>query len=397
MVALLAVGCGEDELELAALLADESVVLKTGVLADSGPVGMVVRVQNIGADAANIYSVEFDDEEQPAGIFRLDVNFSSSAKVAAGAELNIPVIFERATNAPGRCDFMAISTLRINYLAGQGQQRELRIRLVVTDDCPGEMRCAPANPQLPDTVRGQTSRLKMGCANFAQTPVLIEAIELVSTTGPIKLEFASASPPRELVQGDVFDFELIFSPEALGEVTNTLRVRRQGGANIDLNVRAEGIRPRPLCSQPAPQAPAMPADIDGYTFDLESDAPVNYHGVVADLASISESYAPMLHRAVLIATGAYLSDYCTVSNTGASFRWEGLPCTEGDGTLYNVLGIGLSEAITAQILSAAVGDNVRFEGYDIERIKRAGYWQDGGMSNGVGNRAMFISRVCDLE
>ena len=48
------------------------------------------------------------------------------------------------------------------------------------------------------------------------------------------------------------------------------------------------------------------------------------------------------------------------------------------------------------LASVKVGDQVRVEGFDIERIEREGFWSDGGSTAREGNHAMFVSRVCDL-
>lgn len=388
---LVLAACGEDEGAASALISAEALVFVGDADPSSGPVTLMVRFTNSGDAEAKLSALRLPEQAPAAGAF--STSFTLPGKLAAGQSLTVPVTFTPAAGGPAGCALAALSSLTLEYIAAPRQPRAALVSLLVAGACEDALRCAPAPIQIAETVLGESTRQEVTCVNAGMAAVTISAAALSDDLdGQLKLE--SSGLVRSVGRGELATGALVFAPTTRGAYTSSLTITADKA--ITLPIAASARRVRPLCSDPAPAPPALPADIDRYTFKLESEQLASYGGEVRSLSGVSEQYAPMIDSAMLLATGSYLDEFCKISHSGGTWRWEGLPCQQGEGTLFNVMPIALSAQIEAELASVKVGDQVRVEGFDIERVEREGFWNDGGSSAREGNHAMFVSRVCDL-
>jgi hypothetical protein len=389
---LVLASCGDDEAEpLAVVSATQPVVLLDGVDPAAGAVTLSVTFKNSGSGDASLLSLELPASED-GGMFALEGE--APARLGAGESWTASVRYTPAADGGSGCGLAALADAELSYSAALGKTRATRVLLFVGGECSDALRCAPQPLVIPSTVLGAQTRQPLVCFNASAGSVTARSAALTDALdGQLKVEVSGL--PKALAQGDRLELELVFDPAVRGEYTSALTIEADKAYTVP--VEASARRVRPLCSDPAPTPPALPTEIDRYTFKLETGASVSYEGQVASLSGVSEMYAPMLKRAMLLATGSYLDEFCKISHNGAMWSWQGLPCQEGEGTLFNVMPIALDAQVEAALASVKVGTRVRVEGVDIERIEREGFWNDGGSSEREGNHAMFVSRVCDLE
>jgi hypothetical protein len=142
-------------------------------------------------------------------------------------------------------------------------------------------------------------------------------------------------------------------------------------------------------------APTEFFEVDDFRFELASDALRSVTGTVVDSTGVDNP--GVITRAVLLATGAFLDEGCVTTQNGTSFRWQGVACQAGEGTLFNVMVVepvklaGFSGEITG-------GKTYRLTGYEIERYNDfspgGGYWQDGGDDGATGQVSLWLTDIC---
>lgn len=392
LLILLSWSCGESQ--EGTLEIGSTPVVVDGIEASGSDVELAMRVTNPGNTEVRLTRVSIITPDHSSGAFSLPESFSLPRTIAPGEELSIPFQFSPLASHPGGCDLFATTEVEFTVFREPTFLEPLRGELIASGPCDSSLRCSAES--IPVTVFGFDSPFDLQCYNLSSQEVTVTDMTFTPSSAPFEV---SGTPfPRSIARGTSSRFSLQFSPLERGDYDATLQVHTSEGHSSEVFLQARSIRARPLCSDPVESRPGIPESINGYTFDLESPNLATASGRVRATTRTTESRAPMLERSYLLASGAYLNEFCEVSlgSNGTSFRWEGLPCTEGEGTLFNVITIPLSDEIRAQIRTVSTGDTVQFEGYDIDRINREGWWSDGGVNNaGAGNRAMFITRVCD--
>jgi hypothetical protein len=390
-------GCGDDD-EPAASLTTQTLIIRDDVTPNSGAVEVRLRIENRGQGAARLISLDLIETPSPSvGTFKLAEPFARPVEIAAGASLEVPVVFEVAPTASAGCELAALAQLKARYLsrASSNAVSEASSRVVVSGPCEQTLRCAPSSLDFGEVLLETEASAQVTCLHTGSGGIEIAGSALIGEAFKQGMGWPAAGASFQA--GEPINLPIIFSASRrapyLGEVTLT----QAGGPTARTRLLGTAVGKRPLCVDPAPEPPARPDRVDSYRFDLESEQIASYQGKTMSRRAVNESRAPMLKSALLLASGAYLGEFCKVSHSGATWRWEGLPCQEGEGQLRNVIPFALSERIEAQIASVEVGDWVRFEGYDIQRISREGFWEDGGATERHGNHAMLVTRVCDIE
>lgn len=380
-------GAGEGRLELPSprAIADD-------VAPSDEVIELTLTVENPGGQDVRLTRVSLLHPDHDAGTFSLPDDFQLPRTVGPESSLDIPFLFHPDANAPDGCNLFATTDVEIGAFREPSFLPLLTGELVVAGSCTTPLRCSAE--AVPVTVMSYDSPFRITCYNFAPDNLTISGLLLDPATAPFELP--DNAFPLTIPSQSRDHFELRFAPQERGEYETLLTLQTSDHGDASLSLSARAIRERPLCSDPVDDLPVIPDSINGYTFDLESTSIQTAFGQVRATRSINEDRAPMVERAYLLATGSFLNDYCEVSlGDDGSYRWEGISCAEGEGTSHNVLTIPLSDDIRAQVRTVSLDDTVRFEGYDIDRIKREGWWSDGNSTGDVRIRAMFITRVCD--
>lgn|GEM_PF-5759202 len=115
------------------------------------------------------------------------------------------------------------------------------------------------------------------------------------------------------------------------------------------------------------------------------------------LATARNLFPPVIEQAVFLGTGAFLDPGCATQQSGTSFRWSGVACTVGAGTLVNAFLV-VPETLTGFTALIAPGQFVRVSGYEIERFvdfsRGGGFWLDGGDDGTTGQVSLWVTDVC---
>jgi hypothetical protein len=305
--------CGEDaEGGGLAALTTSRLVWVDGVDPAAGALVLEVAITNSGDNEATQLGLTLP-QASAAGEFALVEPVPNT--LGAGASWTARVRFTPAAGAPTGCALAVLGQAQVTYLAAPGKPRAVSVTLFVGGQCAQALRCAPQTVVVPSTVLGERSEQALVCLNAGAQVVQVQAMRLTDSLGG-QLTLVASGLPRALKQGELVEATLAFAPTTRGQYMSAIKV--EGDVPLEIAVQVEGRRIRPLCTDPAPTPPALPAEIDRYTFKLESGQTVGYEGQVASLSSVSEQYAPMIKSAILLATGSYLNEFCKISHSGAT-------------------------------------------------------------------------------
>jgi hypothetical protein len=134
---------------------------------------------------------------------------------------------------------------------------------------------------------------------------------------------------------------------------------------------------------------------DSWRFELLGSELRSVSGTV--LSTARGLTPPVIEQGVFLGTGAFLDPGCLTEQSGTSFRWSGVACTAGPGTLFNAFLV-VPEALTGFTALIASGQTVRISGYEIERYldfsPGGGFWSDGGDNGMTGQVSLWVTDVC---
>jgi hypothetical protein len=142
--------------------------------------------------------------------------------------------------------------------------------------------------------------------------------------------------------------------------------------------------------------PEATFELDSWRFELRRASELR--SVSGRVLATARGLTPnVIDRAVFLGTGAFLDPGCETDHDGDSYRWSGVACTVGPGTLFNTFLV-VPEALAGLASLIASGPTVRISGFEIERFldfsPGGGFWSDGGDDGTTGQVSLWVTDVC---
>lgn len=393
---MITAGCGDEENQRGSPLLnfEPQQVEVVDDFPHAGPHSVELTLSNDGTAPATLVGVDVESPPANPGNFELK-DPPADIELRGGDTATVQLQFDPDEDHPSGCRFEARATLSATVRA-DAPVGIAEVPVVFTGECDSYLRCTPAVVGMNELVVGRPATETVSCHNAEDEPIVLEDWS-VESDDDISLDVGTPIAAGDTLEPDEqldLPVEVVAHEEGAFEALLVVRASDEPEP-MKITLSGEAARIRPACSEDPPSTGGVPDEIDGYTFDLETDQIEPYQGQFVDEASISEDRAPMLDQSFLLADGAFLHEHCEVSTSGSGFSWSGIPCDDGVGTLYNIMPIALDEEVEEALDDLQRGDRVQFDGIPIERIEREGWWSPGTFSDGVGNRALFTARICD--
>ncbi|NOZ85811.1 MAG: choice-of-anchor D domain-containing protein [Deltaproteobacteria bacterium] len=357
----------------------------------NGAIQAKLTLSNTGGRDAWLTQATLNNLDTACGAFEL-VDEIPRKNVPPGGSTTLTLSFKPDDSVEAGCACHAVAFLNLVLRPAPGV---VKIPLVVRGACDDPLRCVPGAIDFGKAVVDFVYEDPVECFNV--DPGKDRMLEKVGVTddgdGSFSITDVIPSHSASLKVGDSVKFNVHYVPPQPGTHQGMVTLDLESGS-MDLPLKGEADRARPLCSDGFPSDPEPVLRGDGYTILLEGDTPADaissYPGVVRSFWFYDDQ--PPMIGDVLVTSGSKADPDCEVGQNGHTAYWKGQACVGSQDDLFiNVHAIPFSDTVETWIRRLELWDKVTVRGYEVDRVNydNGGYWTDAGC------HTMIITWLCD--